>query len=243
MAITVVCPGCLKRFQVSDRFAGAKGPCPNCNTVITIPKAAVKIHGAEEFAQGGKTASGKLVLKPISRLDMDFDPVYAGFCILGVLAVYVLTWILGAVITSNATRDVLGGIGVFFLAFPLSLFGYQVLRDREQLFMLTDFDLYQKTAVCAVVYAVLWILFEIFIWLMNADLIFVWIYFAAFACMAMLTTHAVLDVNVGSSLLHYLIFFVAILILRGTLGLGWLWIAAETIRKSSAPPPPLLPGM
>jgi hypothetical protein len=243
MAINVVCSGCLKRFQVSDRFAGAKGPCPNCNTVINIPKATVKIHGADEFERGGKTATGKLILKPISRLEMNFDPIYAGFCTLGILVVYVLTWILGSVITSVGVRDFLGGIGVFFLAFPLSLFGYQVLRDREQLFMLTGFDLYKKTAVCAVVYAVLWILFEIFIWQLNANLIFVWIYFAAFAFMAMLITHAVLDINVDSALLHYLIFFVAVLILRGTLGLGWLWIAAETIRKSSAPLPPLLPGM
>jgi hypothetical protein len=243
MAINVVCSGCLKRFQVSDRFAGAKGPCPNCNTVINIPKAAVKIHGAEEFVQGGKTATGKLILKPISRLDMNFDPFYAGFWTLGFLVVYVLTWILGSAVTSIATRDLLGGFGIFFLSFPFSLFGYQVLRDREQLLMLTGFDLYRKTAICAIVYAILWIFFEMFIWLMNANLIFVWIYFAAFACMAMLITHAVLDIDVGNSLLHYLIFFVTVLIFRGTLGLGWLWIATETIRKTNAPPPPLLPGM
>ncbi|MDR0336581.1 MAG: zinc-ribbon domain-containing protein [Planctomycetaceae bacterium] len=243
MAINVVCPGCLKRFQVSDRFAGAKGPCPNCNTVISIPKASVKIHGAEEFEQGGKTATGKLLLKPISRLEMDFDPIYAGFCTLAVLVIYGLTWIFGSVITSVGARDLIGVIGVFLLAFPLSLFGYQILRDREQLFMLTGSDLYKKTAVSAIVYAVLWILFEIFIWQMNADLLFVWIYFAAFACVAMLTTHAVLDINIGSSLLHYMIFFATILILRGTLGLGWLWIVTDTVKKSSAPPPPLLPGM
>jgi hypothetical protein len=243
MAINVVCPGCLKRFQVNDRFAGAKGPCPNCNTVINIPKAAVKIHGAEEFEQGGKTATGKLILKPISRLNMDFDPVYAGFCAIIVLAVYGLTLFFGSLITSVAVRDFIGGVGVFLLAFPLSLFGYQVLRDREQLFMLTGYDLYKKTAISAIIYAVLWILFETFIWQISADVIFTWIYFAAFACVAMLVTHAVLDINVGSSLLHYLIFSITILILRGTLGLGWLWIATETLRKSSAPPPPILPGM
>ncbi|MDR1964691.1 MAG: hypothetical protein LBQ50_13010 [Planctomycetaceae bacterium] len=228
---------------MSDRFAGAKGPCPNCNTVINIPKAAVKIHGAEEFEQGGKTVTGKLILKPISRLEMDFDPIYAGFCALAVLLVYGFTWLLGVMVTSTGTRDVIGGIGVFFIAFPLSLFGYQVLRDREQLFMLTGSDLYRKTGMSAVVYAVLWILFEILIWYMSADFFFVWIYFAAFACLAMLATHAVLDINLGSSLLHYLIFFVAVLILRGTLGVGWLWIASETVRKTSAPPPPFLPGM
>jgi hypothetical protein len=243
MAINVVCPGCLKRFQVSDRFAGLKGPCPNCNTIINIPKAAVKIHGAEEFDQGGKTVTGKLILKPISRLEMDFDPVYAVFCTIGVLIIYLLTHFINFLSFSAGIGNALGFIGIFLIAFPLSLFGYQVLRDREQLFMLTGIDLYKKTGICAAIYAVLWIIYEIFLWYMSADVLFVWVYFAAFAFLAMLATHAVLDINLGSALLHYLIFFVSILILRGTMGLGWLWIVTESIRKTSAPPPPILPGM
>ena len=240
MSINVVCPGCLKRFKVSDRFAGLKGPCPNCNTVIQIPKAAVKIHGAEEFDKGGKTSTGKLILKPISRLDMDFDPVRAGFIALGVLGVFLLALLIGNMTLSMGTRDFIGMIGLFLVAFPLSLFGYQVLRDREQLFVVTGVELYQQTAICAAAYAVLWILFETLAWYMRADEIFIWIYFAAFVCLAMLAAHAILDINTGNALLHSLIFFVPILFLRGLMGLGWLWIAAETLRRSSAP---LLPGM
>ena len=246
MAINVVCPGCLKRFQVSDRFAGMKGPCPNCNTVINIPKAQVKIHGTEEFEQGGRTATGKLILKPIDRIDMDFNPTHAGLFALGALAVFLGAVLLGSLSLSTSALDWIGVLGVFCVAFPLSLFGYLVLRDREALFILTGLDLYKQIGICALVYATLWVLFESVAWYMRADEIFIWLYFAAFAFLSMLATHAVLDLNLAGALLHYLIFFVPVLILRGVMGLGWLWnVTAEMMRPagSSAPPPPILPGM
>ena len=76
MAILVVCPTCKSRFQVSEKFAGKQGPCPKCKAVITIPRVEdeVKIHAPEEYAGGGsvaaKDASGRAVLKPISRQKM-----------------------------------------------------------------------------------------------------------------------------------------------------------------------------
>lgn len=68
MPITIVCPGCHARFSVSEKFAGKQGPCPKCKTVISIPKASeeVKIHAPDDYG-GAKSASGKLVLKPIAR--------------------------------------------------------------------------------------------------------------------------------------------------------------------------------
>lgn len=243
MAINVVCPGCLKRFQVSDRFAGMKGPCPSCNTVINIPKAQVKIHGGEEFDQGGRTETGKLILKPIDRIDMNFNPVHAGLAALLALAVFLLATGIGYSSISIGARDWIGALGIFLIAFPLSVFGYLVLRDREELFVLSGVELYQKAGLCALVYAVLWIFYEGFLWYMNANEIFIWIYFAAFACFSMFGTHVILDIGIGHAFLHYLIFFVPILILRGIMGLGWLWVASEPIRKSAAPPPPILPGM
>lgn len=246
MAINVVCPGCLKRFQVSDRFAGMKGPCPNCNTVINIPKGKVKIHGAENFEQGGRTTTGKLILKPIDRIDMDFNPFTAGLFGLASLAVFLAAFFIGTLEWPMGSLDWIGAIGVFFVAFPLSLFGYLVLRDREALFVLTGVELYQKVGICALVYAVLWIIFECLAWYMRADEVFIWLYFAVFAFLSMLATHAVLDMNIGTALLHYLVFFVPVLILRGVIGLGWLWnVTAEVMRPdgSSAPPPPVLPGM
>lgn len=243
MAINVVCPGCLKRFKVSDRFAGMKGPCPNCNTVIEIPKAALKIHGAEDFEQGGRSATGKLILKPISRLNMDFDPKTAGIAAIGTLFVFLIALMFGTMSMSIGMRDAIGTVGLFLIAFPISLVAYQMLRDREELFMLSGMDLYKKTGLAAFVYFALWVFFEFLLWYMSANVYFVWICFAVVACLAMLATHAILDINVGSSLLHFLTFSVCVILLRWALGLGWIWVIAETARNSGAPPPPVLPGM
>ena len=68
MPIKVICPGCTKRFTVSEKFAGQKGPCPHCKAEIKIPEVAeeeVVIHAPENF--GPKDAGGRAVLKPIER--------------------------------------------------------------------------------------------------------------------------------------------------------------------------------
>ncbi len=79
MAIQVTCPGCLKRFKVSDKFAGRKGPCPNCKAELQIPRADEKvvIQEPDEFVSGGKTSAGRLDIKPIARRDTKVSPVVA----------------------------------------------------------------------------------------------------------------------------------------------------------------------
>ena len=77
MSIIVVCPACRKSFKVSEKFAGQTGPCPNCKKPLRVPtkEEEVKVHAPEEFAGGGKTTSGKLVTKPIARVDTKLRPV------------------------------------------------------------------------------------------------------------------------------------------------------------------------
>jgi len=240
MAITVVCPGCMKRFQVGDRFAGQKGPCPNCNTVISIPKAEVKIHAPDDFAQGGKTAKGRSILKPIERINMDFDPMQASLATGGTLVVVLLAWLIGYMVTSIGGRDLIGVAGLFLIGFPLALFGYYVMRDREELFIITGMDLYQKAAICAAAYAFLWIFFEMLVWYTNANVgnstVFLWVYFAVVVAFAMLVAHAVFDVNTGQATLHALIYFVPVILLRGLMKLGWLWEVSEPVRRGGPTP-------
>ena len=235
MAITVVCPGCMKRFQVGDRFAGQKGPCPNCNTIINIPKAEVKVHAPDDFAQGGKTTQGRLLLKPIERINADFDPIRAAWVTGGALGVVFLAWLIGRMGLSVGVLDLIGSVGLFLIGFPLAFFGYYVTRDREELFVLTGRDLYQKVAICAAAYAVLWIFFETLVWYTSANVgdntIFLWVYFAVTITFAMFVAHAVFDINTGQAPLHALIYFVPIILLRGIMGLGWLWIATESVRS------------
>jgi cation transport ATPase len=69
MPIQVTCPSCLKRFQVSEKFAGKTGPCPNCKTQIRVPDKSeeVVIHAPVDDAP--KTRTGESVLKPIKRTE------------------------------------------------------------------------------------------------------------------------------------------------------------------------------
>ncbi|MDR2643192.1 MAG: hypothetical protein LBC74_10400 [Planctomycetaceae bacterium] len=233
----------MKRFKVSDKFAGMKGPCPNCKTIINIPKSSVKIHGAEEIDTGknttGTNTSGHPILKPISRLDVGFDVKEAKIYLLATLGIFLFTFLVGFIVPRGLILNIIGIFVLCVIAFPISLFGYQLLRDREELFMLTGTNLYKTTGTCATVYAVVWIVFEIFLWYMRVDYIFVWVYFAAFAMFAIVLGHAILDINFGNSVFHFLIFFFIVLLLRGIINIGWLWNAAAIVRDTS----PLLPGM
>jgi hypothetical protein len=236
----------MKRFKVSDKFAGMKGPCPSCKAIINIPKASVKIHGADEIDKGknvggtnAASATNRPTPTPISRLNFDFDPKEVKKYALITLGFFLFAFLVGLVVPRGLILNIIGTIGLCVIVFPITLFGYQLLRDREELFMLAGTDLYKTTGTCAAIYAIVWIAFEIFAWYMRADYIFIWVYFAAFAMFAALLGHAILDITFGNSTLHFLIFFFVVLILRGVSNIGWLWNAASIVRDTS----PLLPGM
>ena len=129
MPIQVVCPGCKKRFNVSDKFAGKTGNCPKCKHEITVPEKGdeVVIHAPEDA--GPKDSSGRSVSKPILREETRFSIPWA--IGIGVAALAVL--ITAVVIRYNVTEVpplllVFGAVG---LAPPLVLGGYSFLRDDE----------------------------------------------------------------------------------------------------------------
>jgi hypothetical protein len=107
MSLNVVCPGCLKRFQVSDRFAGRQGPCPSCGTIISIPKESVSFHGMDE-AETQRRNKRKLLLRPIERLDWEVDPIQVRNYALGVLGVLVVVFVLGCIPMYTALRAFFG---------------------------------------------------------------------------------------------------------------------------------------
>ena len=241
MPIHVICPGCLKRFQVSARFAGMQGPCPNCGTVISIPTESLKLPDTDDIISG-KENNRNAVLRVIPRLEMEFDPVLAGRCTLGVLGVLLLAFLLGC-IPMGVLRSFIGTLGLCLIAFPLTLFGYHVTRDREQIFAFDSEELYRRTGLAAAGYIILWIAFEYALAATRADVFVSWFYFAAFAGLAALLVHPLLVIRVRDALLHYCIFGFTVILLRFLIGFGWFWESSELIRYSTAPPPPLLPGM
>ncbi|MEX2026079.1 MAG: hypothetical protein WEH44_02245, partial [Pirellulaceae bacterium] len=146
MAILVVCAKCKARFQVSEKFAGQKGPCPKCKSEITVPDKSqeVKIHEPETF--GPKGATGRAVLKPIFREETKWSPVAAGAIGGLVVVCFILAFVIGRVSQVEkidargqpAGYEVGGGLvyvslvlGSLALAGGLSFGGYTLVRDSE----------------------------------------------------------------------------------------------------------------
>jgi hypothetical protein len=154
MPIQVTCPGCLKRFSVADKFAGQKGPCPKCKTVIQIPKKEdeVVIHAPEHSEAGAVGAGGRHALKTYKWKDTKFQPlVFTG--VIGFVLVAVL---IALVIRSSGPPETwLKAAAAILLGPPLAWAGYTFLRDPE-------FEAYRGTnlilraTVCGLVFALLW---------------------------------------------------------------------------------------
>jgi hypothetical protein len=104
MAITVTCPKCHSRFNVSEKYAGKKGPCPKCKQVLTIPTAdqQIKIHEREH--EGARGASGQLLLKPTEREKFKARPLLIVGIIVPVLLVLGGAFFLGSSARSEAAK-------------------------------------------------------------------------------------------------------------------------------------------
>ena len=119
MPIQVTCRHCLKRFQVSDKFAGKSGPCPNCKKPIEIPKAdeEVVIHAPDDGAPKART--GQSVLKPIERKETDITR-RGLFATIGIIiAVFAFAFVFRLIETSGQAPLWAQLIGLIALAPPL----------------------------------------------------------------------------------------------------------------------------
>ena len=157
MAIQVTCPGCHKRFQVSDKFAGKEGPCPKCKAKIKIPEAGDEGVVHEPEPAGPTDAAGRPVLKPIEREETRVTVV-------GVIAI--VTAVLAVLVAAVALRSMdpipgwLLGIGAVLIGPPIALAGYSFLRND-------DFEphrglpLMLRIGVCGLGYAALWGVFAL----------------------------------------------------------------------------------
>ncbi len=152
MPLTVVCPGCKKRFSVSEKFAGQKGPCPNCKIEITIPSLGdqVVVHAPETSTL--KDSKGRAVSQPILREETRFSPKVAIGIGVGVVVVLVLAVILRG---AEQVPTIVTILGAILLAPPLVLGGYTFLRNDE-LEPYTGQDLIIRVLSCAGAYAFLW---------------------------------------------------------------------------------------
>jgi cation transport ATPase len=158
MPIQVTCPKCFKRFQVSDKFAGKSGPCPNCKEQIRVPDKSeeVVIHAPDDGAP--KDRSGQSVLKPLKRKETDVTRrgllLTTGAILIAVGLAFGVRWMQlgdGAMLAVKI-------IGALVLAPPLVWAGYTFVRDSE-LAPYTGTELRNRVLILSVIFAALWLIY------------------------------------------------------------------------------------
>ena len=232
MPIAVLCPSCKARFSVSEKFAGKKGPCPKCKTVITVPDAPaedIKIHVPEQFASGGKDSKGQAVSKPILRQETKVAPTALVAMVGGTVVVFALALVLRFSLQPLPVAVII--VGLLAISPPLAAAGYTFLRDEELLEPYRGRALLIRSILCGLVYAALWgayaplpaygiISGEAWQWLFVAPVFITVGAGAAFACF---------DLDFGSGAVHYCFFLLVCLLLRFALGLPPLWAIATAL--------------
>lgn len=225
--IDVTCPGCMKRFQVSDKFAGKSGPCPQCKTVIKIPslKEQVVIHEPE--AAGPKDSTGKAIIQPIFREEPRISqPLIIAICgAVALILIAALTLRIGMGLGPKVAAPLLPMIiGSLALAPPLVMAGYALLRDDE-LAPYRDRELYQRLIPCSVGYPLLWVVYwGVFAYLgWRPDYLEMAIALPLMVIAGAVIAQASLGLEFTSCLMHYGIYLGATVLLRVLMNLDPFW--------------------
>lgn len=240
MALQVTCPSCLKRFSVSEKFAGKSGPCPNCTKPIKIPELTeqVVIHGPAEA--GPKETKGRPVFKPIKRREVSLStPVIAG---IAVAVVTVLAIALIVRFTMPEPPSPLLIMGALLLAPPLVYAGYFFLHEDE-LEGYTGQPLLIRCGVCALVFAATWGLYAFIpTYVKGYDSIaeiggldLVWV-IPIMVAVGMFASVIALELEVYQGALHYLLYVAITLALALIMGTKLASPFAGEVSAKRAPP-------
>ncbi len=215
MPISVLCPGCKKRFNVSDKFAGKKGPCPKCKTIISVPEKTeeVVIHAPEEF--GPKGTSGRAVLKPIERQETKVSPAMLGAILGSSLVVLLVAWWL----RGQEVPGILLAVGAMALGPPLAWGGYGFLRDDE-LEPHGGRELAIRVGACGLVYALLWGVFYLIAYFGlglgpgELEVVHVSFLLPILVGLGSFTAYASLDLDFSVGAVHYALYLAVTILLR-----------------------------
>ena len=230
MAIQIVCPGCHKRFKVSDKFAGKKGPCPSCKTEIQIPRAdeQVVIHEPDEFVSGGKSVAGRPDIKPIARPDTKVKPIVVVAVGAGVLTVFIVAMLLGRAGTFQDNM-LLTAIGLLLVSPPIAVAGYTFLQNDEDLQPYRGMKLFIRAAICGAIYTALWGGFIYVAGIFMTGELWQWVVVAPFFVGGAVAALACLDLDFTGGFLHYAFYALLTVLLRWAIGLGWIWNLPESL--------------
>jgi uncharacterized protein YbaR (Trm112 family) len=223
MPILVVCPGCRKSFNVNEKFAGKQGACPKCKHIITVPKAnqQVEVHAPQAFASGGRSVSGQLVTKPVSRKVAKFTPT-AALAIGGSSLIVLLLAFVGG--RTGLFTWVTISPALLLLSPVLCMAAYVILRD-DDLEPYAGQSLYIRAAICGAVYAALWGAFEyVGAYGVLSGELWTWlIVLPPFVLLGGLGALATFDLDFGTGVLHFGFYALVTILLRAVANIPWPW--------------------
>ena len=224
MSIIVVCPGCRKRYAVNEKFAGKTGHCPNCKHPIKVPALAteVKVRTPEEFENGGRSTTDLLVLKPIAREQTKFNPLMATGIACAAMVIFAAAF-LGGKLGLLDHHHLFTAAGLAIISPLLAWAGYGFLYDDE-LEPYKGNSLFIRSAICGLTYALLWGMFAYVSDIVLTGEVWNWVFIAPpFLIAGMMVAVTTFDLEYGNGFFHYSFYLLAIILLRWTAGLGWLW--------------------
>lgn len=225
MAIRVICSGCMTSFEVDDRFAGKKGPCPKCGHIIEIPKEKIVIHAPDDITTDGKTRKN---LGQDARPILQKRFVYTGrqvfWGIMGTLGAIAAAYLVGAA-GSSLLSVIVGAIAVFLIAFPIAEIGYMFIRDENDLEIFLGNERHVRSAKTAAVFGLSWLLFEVFAYFLGGTGAITCLYLVVIAAVGAIGAQIFFDCNYGKALIVYFMFGFAAILGRGLLFQwdGWVW--------------------
>ena len=239
MPIDVTCANCKTRFQVSEKFAGKKGPCPKCKTVITVPtvQEQVVIHAPEPT--GPKDSKGQAVLQPLVRKEAKLSQTMMIVIAASVFVVMFAALILRIAFPNGTAPLPLLIVGAVLLVPPLALAAYTFLRDDE-LAPFTRRELILRLIAPSVVYPLIWGLYWfVFTYLeINPAGNGLMLVFAipVVIVIGAVCAQASLELEFGAAALHYCVYLAATILLRLILGMSAYWQAEATPPKKPGAP-------
>jgi hypothetical protein len=224
MPIQVTCRHCLKRFQVSDQFAGKTGPCPNCKKPIEIPEAneEVVIHAPTDGAP--KDSTGQSVLKPITRKETDVTKRGLILTIGAIIAVFALALVFRFIGQGGAAPLWAQCLGLILLAPPLIWSGYTFLYDQEREPYVGP-ELRNRVLICSAIFPVLWCVYAFvpsYVLELDAVADMSWAVFGITLCIMIglgaLASAATFELDYFNGVIHAGLYFVVIVLLALTSG-------------------------
>lgn len=158
MPIQVTCPSCLKRFQVSEKFAGKTGPCPSCKKPLRVPDVTeeVVIHAPEDDAP--KDSKGRSVATPILREETDVTRKGLFITLAAIVATIVIAVVFRFSYPPGDLPVWAKILGIVALAPPLVAAGYSFVREQE-LDPYRGDELRNRVLILSAIFSLLWVIY------------------------------------------------------------------------------------